>query len=393
MGNFDPMKAISNLISKILQIIADTTVKIFQPILKGVSSIIGVFSAPLVPIFNGFISTFVVGVVNSFLHTIFPRDFSKTSGWEWFCGVASNTFFVGVYFIFLFGYFFIMRFAGTLLTFLTFPMLLTVFILPFLPIVDFIFICIKNKNTEGKKSANIIIGFINQIIYDLKAVKNFFYKNIVNILSKFIIIFLYQIFLFGYDIFSSLPIVADQLFKFGIVGQIIISVIIYYPVWWFLYSLYVNRNTVNQNNDIDFANTNFKDILQNLNKDLDIRISYLIFPGLSNIKLLCEKTLSNLNLLNLENLENAFLDYAKSSELSVLIASNSYFIAIEVQTFCTNKQTVLSQLKNAINTAPRFDFLTQKILTAIDSVINTFWFAWDWIKRKTNEIIEILKAK
>ena len=496
---------IEEVISEILKIVAKLTVQILTPFLNAIADAIGGLTSPIITIITQFVSIFISGIVDAVLYSFFPHDFNQkskdhhgnwhtnpTGGWKWLSDMFPEFFFLGVYSVFLIGYFFATKFTQMLLTYLSFSMLMTIFITPTLPMIYFVYMCTKTQ-TIFESSKSIIIAYINEAIYDIRETKNFFSKNFINISSKIAIIFSYQAFLFVSNIFLNLPIVNDQLSKFGIIPKILINIIIYYPAWWFLYSLYVNRN------NIDFSGTNLKDILKNLkeslnkwtinefkplfpsllnikllcektlsnlnnlnilnlknledmlldytksselsavinslnmhhgnevktfctnkstelknaieniifsstkisteiilqdiNRDLDIWISYLIFPGLSNIKLLCEKTLSNLNLLNLENLENAFLDYAKSSELSVLIASNSYFIAIEVQTFCTNKQTVLSQLKNAINTAPRFDFLTQKILTAIDSVINTFWFAWDWIKRKTNEIIEILKAK
>ena len=163
------------------------------------------------------------------------------------------------------------------------------------------------------------------------------------------------------------------------IAQILVNIIIYYPTWWFLYSLYANRN-----NNIDFTNTttidNFKKILSDINILLDYYLAW--YPILSNLKSAHDAMLSSLSATNkdsilikknLENLENVLLESEKRAS-GLEIMGISY------------------KLTKIINDAPRSD-LANKILNAIDSVVNTFWSAWDWINRKSSAIIQALKSK
>ena len=503
MINWDPLDIIKDAINKLFEAIAGAVVSVFTPILNAIAGVIGDLTAPIITIITRFISIFISGIVNSVLHSFFPSDFrgpdqndkNPLTGWKWLCDMFPEFFFLGVYSVFLIGYFFATKFTQMLLTYLSFSMLMTIFITPTLPMIYFVYMCTKTQ-TIFESSKSIIIAYINEAIYDIRETKNFFYKNFINISSKIALIFSYQAFLFVSNIFLNLPIVNDQLSKFGIIPKILINIIIYYPAWWFLYSLYVNRN------NIDFSGTNLKDILKNLkeslnkwtinefkplfpsllnikllcektlsnlnnlnilnlknledmlldytksselsavinslnmhhgnevktfctnkstelknaieniifsstkisteiilqdiNRDLDIWISYLIFPSLSKIKLLCEKTLSNLSILNLKNLEDMLLDYTKSSELSAVInssnSSNKYYGNV-AKKFCTDKSTELKNaIENIMDKAPKFNFPNQ-ILNAIDAVTDTFWFAWDWIKRKMSAIIRTLKTR
>ena len=388
MSGWNPITAIN----KIFAAIRNAIVIVFQPILDAISKIIGILSAPFTNIFTGFISIFIVGIIDSILHYFFPRDFREKSkdnngnwytdpigGWKWLRNISLDILFIGVYFVFLVAYFFTIRFAGIFLTFLSLSMLITISIIPFLPMMYFVYIWIKNLQTIAKNSKNIIIGFINEAMYDVRETKNFFSNNLINILLKIALIFSYQIFLFICDIFLSLPIIIDQLSKFGIIAQILVNIIIYYPTWWFLYSLYANRN-----NNIDFTNTTTIDNFKKILSDINILLHYYLawHPILSNLKSAHDATLSSLSATNkdsilikknLENLNNVLLESEKRAS-GLEIMDISY------------------RLTKIINDAPRFDFANQ-ILNAIDSVTGTFWFVWDWINKKSTAIIQALKSK
>ena len=296
MINWDPLDIIKDAINKLFEAIAGAVVSVLTPILHGIAGAIGTLSPPIITIFIKFTNIFAVGIVDGILYSFFPDDFRDKSkddngnwytnplgGWNWLCATILDTFFLGIYFVFIVGYFFATKFTQILLTSLPFSMLMTIFTIPFLPMIYFVYVSIKNSQTIAKLSRSIIIGYINEARHNILETKNFFSNNFISISLKIVFIFSYQIFLFMSNIILNLPIVADQLYKFGIIPKILINIIIYFPVWWFLYSLYVNRN-------------------------------------------------SGADLLN-------------------------------------------------------------KILNAIDSVINTFWFSWDWVNRKTVVVIDILKDK
>ena len=392
MAGWNPMKAIRDAINKVFAAIANTIITIFKPILDAIPKIIAIFSAPFITIFTGFITVFIIGIIDSILHYLFPRDFGEKSkddngnwytnpigGWKWLCNIGLDILFVAIYFVFIVGYFFTTRLAGIFLIFLSLSMLITISIIPFLPMIYFIYICIKNSQTIAKLSKNIIIGYVNEAIYNVRETKKFFSNNVVNILLKIVLIFSYQMFLLICDIFLSLPIIVDQISKFGIIGQILVNIIIYYPVWWFLYSLYANRN-----NNIDFTNTTTIDNFKKILSDINILLHYYLawHPILSNLKSAHDATLSSLSATNkdsilikknLENLNNVLLESEKRAS-GLEIMDISY------------------RLTKIINDAPRFDFANQ-ILNAIDSVTGTFWFVWDWINKKSTAIIQALKSK
>ena len=252
MGFFDPLinilinisSFVGNFISSIIKTVAEPILKMFMNIFGGVFwPILTSYSSTIV---NNIVQTFKIiipATVNSILYKLSPSKFTKeNSGWNWFCNILLDIGFIAGYFVFLYGYAYLLRFGGNLidLEFLPISILLTLLVIPFVPIIHFIYTCvIMIKLTRD------IISIIDQTILALNTTQQFFIKNVISILIKYAFLFSYQIFLFIYDIFITLPPIATQLFKIGTIGNIIMNIIIYYPVWWFLYSFFIEKSNEN----------------------------------------------------------------------------------------------------------------------------------------------------
>ena len=208
---------------------------------------------PLIKISGGIVTQTIIDlfkaivpdIVNTIMMALFPGSFNETDkkGFDWICNLIMDIGFVAGYFIFLFGYAFIMRFGVMVIQFLPISMILTLLIVPFVPLAYFIYICVSV--IKLKFSDFSIIFFISQISEALTKTRKFFVDNLTSILIKYAYLFLYQVFLFIYDMIKMLPPIDTQLSKLGIAGQIIMNIIIYYPIWWFFYSFFVEKKNVN----------------------------------------------------------------------------------------------------------------------------------------------------
>jgi hypothetical protein len=241
MGFFDPL----------MNIFIDAMKAVVEPVLSAVISIFLSILTPIIqisaiPILN-IITTIFNTVVPTMVDTLFQSIFNKSDGWNWLKNLAFEFAFAVIYLVFLYGYSFVLRFGEMFLQFLPVPILLCLCVLPIAPLAYFIYECITTF-LQVKNENNDIIGtimyIIDQIRNALHETRMFFLDNILNILLKFGLIFLYQVFLFGYDLFSSLPPIEAQLVKLGMVGEVVISVILYYPVWWFLYSFFIEKKNI-----------------------------------------------------------------------------------------------------------------------------------------------------
>jgi hypothetical protein len=239
MGFFDPL----------INIFKDAIKAVVEPVLSAVISIFLSILTPIIqvsaiPILN-IITTIFNTVVPTIVDTLFQSIFNKSDGWNWLISLFFDFSFAAVYLVFLYGYSFMLRFGEMFLQFLPISMIVSLCAVPVAPLAYFIYASVMTFIGISKPDGeNIIIYIIDQIKTALHETRMFFWDNILNILLKIALIFLYQVFLFAYDLFSSLPPIEAQLAKLGMVGEVVISVILYYPVWWFLYSLFFEKKDI-----------------------------------------------------------------------------------------------------------------------------------------------------